>query len=160
MDTRYGPAISATVRRARQTPNGSWATIELTATRTVFNEDPGDDALEAKALALDLDAQIIDLILQTDFPNTYNDQPDLESNGKDPRGPDPLVELGLIDQHPEGRGFVAQAPIDGGPDQTMECPEHGGMVMRIRVRPNGSHFYSHNDKSTGGEWCNYQPRSS
>ena len=54
---------------------------------------------------------------------------------------------------------VEQRTRENRKEETMECPDHVGVMMKRRRREDGSVFYSHNDRSTGGEWCNYQPQS-
>ena len=138
MDTRNGPTIGATVRRSHQLGKGGWLTVELTASRSVYNLDPDADAVDAQNLAAQLDRAVIDLMLRHVAGDAVR----------------ALIELD--DDAPD----IPAPPAGDAPDETMECPTHGGAGMRIRWRDDGTYFYSHNDVETGGRWCNYQPRSS
>jgi hypothetical protein len=56
------PSISTTVRRSRQLNDGSWVAVEMTASRTVHNENPDDDIKDARVLAAQLDREVIDAL--------------------------------------------------------------------------------------------------
>ena len=130
MDTRQGPTITATVRRARQVTETEWLTVELGASRSVYNLDPDADVRDGESLARQLDEAVQGLIA---------------AQGRERGlGSGPSTDTGASPEH----------------EPTMECPTHAGAGMRLRNRKDGSHFYSHKDDSTGGVWCNYQPRYS
>jgi len=141
MDARTHPSIGATVRHARQLTTG-WVTLELTAARSVFNMDPADDITEAQALGTALQGAVVEMFEA------------LEPVVAEPRpspGPPPP---------PAPPPRPTRPPESPGPAPTRACPvpEHDGATMFRRMRSDGSHFFSHNDESTGGSWCNYQPR--
>jgi hypothetical protein len=144
MDTRAGPSIGATVRHARQLRNGDWVTYELTASRTVFNADPDDDIPEARRLGVQLQGAIEGMFAELPVPG-----PVTASFRRAPEKPAAA---------PPAPGTDVDAVAGPAFPETMECPDHPGQTMRARVRPNGTHFFSHLDESTGGNWCNYQPR--
>jgi hypothetical protein len=137
IDARVAPSIGAVARIARQMAGGAWVTLELSATRAVQHMDPDDDAPEARRLGSQLHAAVEGMFAE------------LEADEPAPAGP--AVTIAAPPPPPR--------PPRGGPPDTLECPEHPGEQMRIRRRGDGSHFYSHNDESTGGSWCNYQPRT-
>jgi hypothetical protein len=144
MDNRTAPSIGATARTARQLSDGSWVTLELTASRTVFNLNPDDDVPEARDLGNQLHGAIDELFKGLDV-----------KVGALPVRTSPKAQPAIAAQFQP----AIAARQEGGPAQIMDCPEHPGQVMRIRIRENGTHFYSHMDDATGGSWCNYQPPS-
>jgi hypothetical protein len=123
------PSISARVSRTAQRADGGWLTIELGADRHVINQNPDDDIPQARHLADQLTRAVAAALRAAD------DAPAAAA-----ASPDSTADV------------LTSRP------STRECPDHDGAVMLIRRRPDGSHFYSHRDRSTGAAWCNYDPR--
>jgi len=138
------PTIGATARVARQVSDGSWVTLELSASRHVDHADPDDDIPEARRLGRQLHHAVEEI-----FGDLYQREKvvgALAAKAARVARPSPDPRAPAIER---GRNVPAQ----------LDCPEHPGSSTRVRFRADSSHYYSHNDESTGGNWCNYQPRS-
>jgi hypothetical protein len=151
MNTRSRPLstdIGATARNARQLADGSWLTLELTASRTVWNTDPDADVPDAARLGRQLQGAVDEWFaeLPTRGPRTANT----------PRASGSGVKRAAAGRGVEGPAEPAQ--VSDEPARTLNCPDHPGSVMRLRSpRDGGVPFYSHNDESTGRLWCNQRP---
>jgi hypothetical protein len=136
------PTISATVRRAKQGADGSWFTVELSASDSVFNPVADVDwPLMAGEMAKVLDRQVQEMIMTEIEEPAWAYLSGVVRRTKE-----------ILKNKDMGNPQVSNT-------HTMECPNHVGVMMKRRKREDGSVFYSHNDRSTGGEWCNYQPQS-
>jgi hypothetical protein len=155
MDNQNAPSVSATVRRAKQGPDGSWFTVELSASRNVFNEDPQEDIKDAIGIAHQLDRELIEMFTTEKQEPAFASKPSSKEEALIHHASEIARISGEDPPFPPGNSFPSAEP-----QLTMECPDHMGVLMKRRFgKKMGKYFYSHNDESTGGQWCNYQPQS-
>lgn len=109
--------IRATVRRARQLSDGSWLTVELGTTRTLFAIDLGqlEQAQHARRLAELLDDEVIDLIKRQHRRDSVQLEV-MEPPIEEPYEPAPICpEHGeaFMTHSKDGRTWMSH-PIEGG----------------------------------------------
>jgi len=135
--------ISARIKASKEV-NGCWKTIEFGAEAVL---DSGDDWKESQdQLFADLTSQ-----LKKAFSPSHRDP---KGNGRKPAPPvdspqPPIPEGSKTDKARKKKG--------NGKPETKMCPIHNA-PMKLWTNENGGSWYSHNDETTGGEWCSGKPK--
>lgn len=138
--------VSCEVQYSQLQPDGSWKKVCVSADADL---EPGEDRSKAHlALYRELAAD-----LRTAFSGNGRKtaQPPPPSSKKQRRKSTP----------PERRGNTQDKPRNdkekNGNPETKICPIHN-VPMKRWANENGGAWYSHNDETTGGEWCPGKPK--
>jgi len=136
--------VSARVKASKEV-NGCWKTIEFGAEGIL---ESGDDWKKSQ------DQLVADLTGQLKKAFSHRD-PEGHPNGQKPDYPEPPIPS---HRDPEGKDTKTEKKgnprkkANPGKPKTKMCPIHN-VPMKRWTNDNGGSWYSHNDETTGGEWC-------
>ena len=119
--------IEVEVTFTQKRPDGSYKKVVMA---TAASLEEGDDPSGCRRMLFeDLSADLKACFNNSQKPTPKKDYPETPGNAR-------------------GQGKKANP----GKPETKMCPIHG-VEMKLFTK-NGGSWYSHNDETTGGEWCN------